>query len=363
MKIRNIILAALLTATAAPAATAQAKLLAADKSTEYGLQYTLPLTALEVTVAVEKTVKTPGEFAPYAKKYLSTTPLTRPSTSWRVTQVVINPVAVPDPDHRYLVNFKGAYPVTMLIDERGFPLAINDDSYAPVRETPELPKAQPAQPTILDSPVALQAMTQDMLQSQSKAKRAQLAAERIGELRDERRAIASGQADAMPADGQAMALALKTLDDQEAALTAMFLGTTSTQVEVETFNVQIPEKGTLEREVLCRLSATQGLVPASDLTGDPIYIDVKELTRAELPINEKGLPKAFPRGGVAYRIPGEAQVSVDFEGKTVASSRVPVAQLGVVFGLDPAQFSDKKAPKYQHFHPLYGSLLDQGLLE
>lgn len=344
-------------------AQGQTTRLTADKSNEYGIYYTLPLTQLEITVAVEKTVKKPGEFAQYAKKYLGAVPLTKASTSWRVVGTVINAEGVPDPDEQYLVNFKGSQPVTVLVNDRGFPLAINDDAYAPASEDLPLPQAVAAQPTILETPAALQAMTEEMLQSKSSAKRAQLAAQRISELRDERRAIASGNADNMPSDGQAMALAMKTLDEQEAALTAMFLGTTSTSTEVATFAVAIPKEGHVGRQVLCRLSATQGLVPASDLTGDPIYVDVKELSRPKMPVNEKGVEKTFPKGGVAYRIPGEAEVSVDYDGRTLATRRVAVAQMGVVFGLEPGQFSDKKTPKYQHFHPVYGSLRDQGILE
>nr|WP_302606196.1 DUF4831 family protein [uncultured Duncaniella sp.] len=53
--------------------------LTATKANEYGLIYTLPLTAFNVTIAVEKTVKTPGEFYQYAKKYLNADPILAPS--------------------------------------------------------------------------------------------------------------------------------------------------------------------------------------------------------------------------------------------------------------------------------------------
>lgn len=49
--------------------------LTATKDNEYGLIYTLPLTEFEVTVAAEKIVKTPGEFARYAEKYLADAPV------------------------------------------------------------------------------------------------------------------------------------------------------------------------------------------------------------------------------------------------------------------------------------------------
>lgn len=337
--------------------------LTADKANEYGLIYYLPKTALEVTLEVRKTVKTPGEFYAYAKKLLGVTPITKASTSYEVLGGVINPVGVVDEEEQYLVNYKGGSAVTMVVTENSFPLSINDDGYVAPNQQQELPQAQGAQATILETPAAMQAMTEEMLLSKSTAKRAELAAKRIIELRQERRDIAAGNADNMPSDGKALELALKTLDEQEAALTAMFAGTTKTSTEVQTYDVDLAEDGSLEKEILCRLSQTRGLIPAEDLGGDPVYLEVREISRGELPVNEKGIQKTFPKGGVAYRIPGEAVATVEYDGRQVTSRKISVAQLGVVFGLDPTLFNDKKVNRYQHFNPLDGSLKEQGIKE
>ena len=45
---------------------------------------------------------------------------------------------------------------------------------------------------------------------------------------------------------------------------------------------------------------------------------------------------------MAYCVPGTAMVSVKCNGRTVASADVTLSQLGVVFGLNPALFTDKK---------------------
>ncbi len=334
--------------------------LTASKANEYGIIYTLPLTSFEITVAAEKTVSTPGEFYQYAKKYLNASPVTEPQTSWKITEAVINAAAVPDENERYLVTLKGGNNAYIMIDDNNFPLSINDDTYeAGVNSTP-LPQAVAAKPTILEMPVARQAVSEEMLQSRSSAKRAELAAAKIYELRRNRNEIIAGQADAMPSDGQAMKLALAQLDDQEAALTAMFLGTTSTSVEVRTYTVSVPDDGTLRRTIFARLSALDGLVSPEDLSGDPIYVSITPLTRGELPKNEKGEEKTFPKGGVAYRIPGTANVKVDFDGSTLASKDFEVAQLGIVFGVAPSLFTSKKEPAYLHFNPLTGAIRELG---
>lgn len=351
-----------LAATPSQAVAQTTTKLTADRASDYGLYYTLPLTAFDVTVAVEKTQVEPGEYFNYARKYLAASAPTEASTKWRVLSAVINPVALPDTAQQYMSTFKGSTPVTMLVTERGFPVAINDDGYEPESDLLPLPQAVAPAPTILDTPVALQAMTEEMVQSRSSVKRAELAAARINELRQNRRDIVSGDAENMPTDGRAMELALSTIDGQEQALTAMFLGTTQTSVEVATFRVLLPAEGTLDRSVLCRLSATQGLVSADDLTGDPIYVTVDELSRGRIPFDEKGAERKWPRGGVAYRIPGQAKVTVDYDGSQVAERELPVAQLGVVYALDPGLFAGKM-PRYQHFNPTYGSLRDQGLAQ
>jgi len=324
--------------------------------------YTLPLTSFEVTIAAEKTVRTPGEFYQYAKKYLNADPILSPSVSWRITDAVIEQTAYPDENERYLVTLKGGNGVFITVNDANYPIAINDESADGSVVTVDKPQPVEARPTILEQPVARQAVTPEMIQSVSSAKRAELAAAKIYELRTNRNEIIAGQADAMPSDGAAMKLALEQIAAQEEALTAMFIGTVQISVEVRTYSFEVPVGGEPERTVVARLSAVDGLVSADDLSGAPIYVTVSPQTRGELPVNEKGVTKTFPKGGVAYRIPGTARVSVSYDGEDIADGTYEVAQYGVVFGLDPGLFTSKKAPAYLRFNPLTGSIRELGTL-
>ncbi len=208
-------------------------------------------------------------------------------------------------------------------------------------------------------------MTAEMQQSTSSAKRAELAAARIFELRQSRSEIISGTADNMPADGQAMQLALDNLAAQEAALTAMFVGTIQTSTQVETFTVTPPAdiQGTQWETIVARLSSLSGIVDADDLTGAPIRLTLNITERGRLPENEKGETKRFPKGGLAYRIPGTAEITINFNGNRITSSTIDVAQYGVVFGLDPNLFTDKKAPAYAIFNPVTGAITELGTVK
>lgn len=333
----------------------------ATKANEYGLVYSLPVTVLDLTVEAERVDRTPGEFYNYSRKYLGIDPIMKPSTEYSLKSLTVNPrgEAPSDNDSRYMVKFKSGSAPFIILSPEGLPVSINFEAdYSPAPLPFPIPEAVKAEPSILSLPEARQAMTAEMLQAQSTAKRAELAAARIFELRQNRSDIISGQADNMPSDGKAMQLALDNLARQEAALTAMFTGTETRSTTVST----IPWTPDGESEapaissVVARLSAIDGIVDAGNLSGEPITVTVKVIERGEMPVNDKGEELRFPKGGVAYTIPGRARVTASYRGRDLFSQEMELAQLGIVFGLDPAIFTDKKAPAALKFYPSTGAI-------
>lgn len=355
-KIRTTIIALLAVTTAATAQ--QAQRITATKANEYGIAYTLPTTAVDITIEAEFTREEPGEFYKYALKYLNVdNPITEPSLSATVKSVTIGTHGVPDPDQRYIVTLKSNQAPYIILGDGDIPLAINTEEVFET-ETSALPEAQPAKPTPLQSQAARQVITQEMLQSHSSAKRAELAAEQIYALRQSRTDLITGQADQMPPDGNAMKIVMDNIEAQEQALTAMFVGTRSTYTEVRTFTI-IPE-GNINRQIIARISATNGITDANDLSGFPVYLSLKELNRGEMPVNDKGETLPFPKGGIAYNIPGQAVVTVTAMGKELAHKDVDLAQSGIVYGMAPSNFTDKKAPVYLRFNPATGAAAEVG---
>ena len=314
MKQYAIALAAL--AMTLPAVAQSSQRLYAGKPNEYGLVYTLPTTALDIYIEAELTEEHPGEFFNYARRHLGITDAVKTdSRSASVKSITIIP--------------------------RGIPV----------------PAPREAAPSPLEGPAARQAVTQDMARSASVSKKAELAAQRIFELRETRSDLLSGQSDNPPADGKAMQLVLDNLEGQEAALTAMFAGTRSSRTVVVPV-MFVPDSADMDDVVIARLSAVDGIIAPSNLAGAPITVSVRVLERGTLPQTEKGEVKSFPKGGVAYRIPGTAEVSVNYAGRKIASQEVTLAQLGVVFGLNPALFTDRKAPYSLTFDPTTGAVLE-----
>ena len=196
------------------------------------------------------------------------------------------------------------------------------------------------------------------MQSQSTAKRAELAASALFGIRQTRADLISGQADQMPPDGKSLQLMLDNLEAQEKALMAMFVGTTSTRTQVETYTVD-PD-GDISNLILARISAVDGIVSASDLSGAPVYLNLSVTQRGEMPLNEKGIRLEFPKNGFAYCIPGTADVTVSYDDRTYFSRSEQFAQFGVVYGLAPNSLTDKKAPIYIILDPATGAIREQG---
>lgn len=348
----SLIIAA--TAFAVPAQTTQR--LTASKANEYGLIYSLPMTVIDITIEAEHTEKTPGEFYNYARKHLNITDaITKPTKSVHIKSVTLTPRGVPDPQSQWLAQFKSGSGVYIILNEEGIPVAINTENIPDDTYEPKLPVAQPASPTPLETEAARQAITQDMTRSSSTSKRAELAAARIFELREMRSDLLSGQADNTPPDGRSMQLMLDNISAQESALTAMFAGTEKTYTTVGTVTFE-PDSIEVENNVISRLSAIDGIVDSDDLSGAPIYLSMSILDAGSLPVNDKGEEKKFPKGGVAYNIPGTALITIRYDGETIASQEVQLAQLGMTFGLDPDLFSDKKSPSKLLLNPSTGGI-------
>ena len=359
MKSLQIITLAMALTASAPAFAQETQKLTASKLTDYGIVYTLPKTHFNIEVEAVGTIKKAGPYYRYAEKYLGVkNPITEDSQTWEINDVSLSAYGVPDKDNEWVMKFKAGSAPYLVLDEAGIPLAINTDAET---EVVERKHNKMADKSVLDGTDYSSAFTEDMIASESLMKRAETTAAKIFELRESRNDLVSGNADQMPPDGASLKLMLEELNRQEQALTAMFVGTTQTETKVVRFDY-VPTKD-VTNEVAFRVSDVNGIVDKNDLSGDPVYITVKTTLKGELPVDEKGKEKEIPKGAVMYTIPGRANVSLTYAGKTIANEQLEVAQFGVQFGLDPKIFVDKKQPAFVIFHPESGSIKEIGVLE
>ncbi len=359
MKIRFAFLLTMIVSMFCSVSAQQTKRLTADKHNEYGLVYSLPSTALEIEVEVTHRVEKSGPFYSYAKKYIGTSDvIIADKESWTLTGLNVRRFGI-NSGQDYLMQLKSGALTSIYVDESGMIRSINVEP----EELPDnigfTPKKM--QPSSLDDNEYLKYVTEDFLVSQSSAKKAQILAQSLMEIRDAKLSLSRGTAESMPTDGHQLELMLTSLAQQEQSITDAFVGTVQTETVVKKF-VYVPSDTLDSKEVLFRLSDFAGFVDADDYSGDPVYIDVDIVRHAELPVNEKGEEKKLPKDAVIYTIPGEASVNISFLGQTLYDEVHPFSQFGVNFGLNPSLFNSKKEPSYVIFDPTTGAIEDIGVI-
>lgn len=346
---------ALLAPAVAPAQ--QTRVLTADKHNEYGLVYSLPITSVRFDVKARHTTSKAGPFFQYAKKYIGTDKVIKEDSElWEIVSVTATPFGTPDPDNKYLMQLKPGALTWICVDDNGMLLSINKET-----EAPEIAPADGNEVVkeAVDPKEYLQYVNEDFLASQSSAKQAQMLSESLMEVRDSKISLTRGTAESMPADGRQLELMLNSLSHQEEAMTAAFAGTTQVETVTRSFTFTPQEDG---KSMLFRMSDFAGFVDTDDYAGKPVYLTVEVTQKGELPTDSKGEEKKYPKDGVAYVIPGTAHLSLSSEGKELWSGDMECSQFGVVFGLQPSLFSDRKERSFAVFNPVNGALVRIGEL-
>ena len=295
--------------------------------TTEGAVYFLPKTAVRFTFLVEKTTYIPGDFAAYAQRYMRLRDVSQePSTQYRILQIKQTPVAVADSTKKYAIKFDAkTVAANVALADDGRLLAINAEPNVDMEEAPfkAAPKSQRVNPR--------QLMNQDILSAGSTAKMAQLTAQEIYDLRENRNLLIKGQADFMPKDGEQLRLMLHQIDTQDEALTSMFKGTY--ECDTTEHEIVVCPDGSFDRQLLFRLSQVNGLVDKDDLSGAPYYISVTDLKTVPEPVYDEKAAKAKKKGyeaGVYVNVPGRMRVTLYQGIEAIQTSEQPAAQFGNV---------------------------------
>ena len=317
--------------------------------TGQGAIYFLPKTAVRVTLQIEKTTYTPGDFCKYADRYLRLKDVEmEPSVSYRITAIRQEAVGVADTTKCYAVKFDPkSVAANIALSQDGVLLAIN----AEPKETPLQPPFKPAPRPEAVNP--RQYMNEEILAAGSTAKMAELTARDIYDIRESRNLLVRGQADNMPKDGAQLKLMLNQLDMQDRSLTSLFAGTTVRDTTEQSV-IFIPSQET-RHELLFRFSKTFGMTDKDDLAGTPYYITVTNLHATPMPDpNAKKKPKQEP--GIYINVPGKMKTTIsDINGNVKAEDELPAAQFGNTELLSGALFN-KRYTTHLWLHPVTGAV-------
>lgn len=291
--------------------------------TTEGAIYSLPKTAVRIAVRVEKTTFTPGDFAPYAERFLRLKDVgMEPTTSYRIISVSQSALGVSDSTKYYAIRFNNkTAAINVARADDGVLLALNAEPR--FQSVPEVFKPSP-KPSAVNP---RQYMKEDILAAGSTAKMAQLTAQEIYDIRSSRSELVKGQADFMPQDGEQMKLMLSQLDQQDRALTSLFSGTSVSDTTETVFT--IITDSAMHRKPLFRFSKHFGLVEADDLSGTPYYISIENLTKLP-PVDEKGGKKKKAAYGLYYNVAGRMRSTIYDANKIADEAEFPAGQFGYV---------------------------------
>ncbi len=322
------------------------------KSNNFGVTYILPKTTMVINADFSKTTFKAGPYAKYAEKYLGITEniVNENQVIYSLDKVELTTKGIPDKSEAYLIEFKSKTSAPFVyLTKDGMICTINADYTPPVSDTKKDTQNKPTtDPTI----TAQSSFTEEYLRAGSVSKMAEVAAKQIYKLRESRMDILTGDTENAPKDGEAMKIVLQQLEAQEKALVELFTGSKTTEKETATFEAD--PTGNIEKDIIFRFSKYLGIVDADDLSGSPVYMNLKKIESVEeAPVDPKAKKEIK---GIVYNIPGKASAEIFFGTKQVFKGNIEVVQFGTKQVLGTSIFEDKKGPVKVYFYPETGGI-------
>ncbi len=290
---------------------------------ESAIVYYMPFTWVDMDVEYEQTTAHVGPFVQYAERYLGTKDVVlEDGVTYTLTDVSFTTHTTADTNRAYKVSLagKGKAPYVTLT-KQGILQAINakDALHTPHK------KAVAALPVTPSKHSACMPLMEEQMVANSIAKMAEGAARQIYRIRETRLNILAGDVDHVPADGEAMHLVLQALDEQEQALTALFIGTKETQTLHKAYRFN-PEE--LHEGILFRFSHYAGPVAMDDLSGEPYVLEIQK-NKQEYATTEDGeVLKKLPNA-IFYNLPGSATLRLLHNEELFVEQVLPIAQFGI----------------------------------
>ena len=322
------------------------------QSNNYGVNYFLPKTMLDIDVRIAKTEKKAGPYYRYAEKYLGISDIIKENqTFYELEGIGISSQGVPDKEKTYLIELKSKTTAPFVyLTESGLICTINAEYI--VEETPQ----KKAESISSKSKVSAETLfTEEYLQAGSTAKMAEITAKQIYKIRESRMDILTGNADNVPRDGAALKLILEQLENQEKALVELFTGSSDRSISVVSMNIEPQTE--MDKEVIFRFSKYLGIVDKNDLSGEPVYMNLKKINSIEPLTVDDSKKKGKPQDqGVFYNIPGQGLAEIYFGTNQLFKATFNITQFGTTQVLANPIFEDKKTPVKVYFYPETGGI-------
>lgn len=304
--------------------------------------YSLPTTTIMLEVEAVQESFYAGPYAKYAEKYLGIDVRQKDETMVQLTQVKMYPRVEADHNRRYSLTVnKGQIDGAFLKLTSAGLISFADAKYvdASVWRFPTTGQgdfaAKGVSSNLTSGSTTLyrnggkSAVKQNMLVGKTPEQKAAEAAEMIVKLRKQRLQIVTGDTDATYS-GEAMGAAITELTRLEQEYMTLFTGYSEYQTQQMIFEV-FPEAANEEQVYIAfRLSDTEGIVPADNLYGKPVILQImpQQFVTPEVPVVEENSKKKEVEVLAHYRIPVVCVVKLMDGANLLLQTRMPIYQLG-----------------------------------
>jgi hypothetical protein len=309
------------------------------------LTYSLPSTSIVLEVEAVQEKFYVGPYARFAEKYLGVKARQKDETSFQLTEIKMLPLLEADQSRRYTVNVKkGQIDATFLKLAYVGLISFSDAKFGDesVWRFPTESKSDFAGKGV-SSNLTSQSATlyrsdskssaydkvavhQDMLVEKSLEQRAAETAQMILKLRKQRLQIVTGDTDATYS-GEAMGAAIAEITRLEEEYMMLFAGYSEYQTQKMRFEVIPDAANEGQIYVAFRLSDTSGLVPADNLSGKPVIMEIIPQPFADPALGEDEA-KNKKEVLAYYRLPAVCTVRLMDGANLLLQSRMPIYQLG-----------------------------------
>lgn len=307
------------------------------------LTYSLPSTTIVVEVEAVQEKFFAGPYARYAEKYLGIKARQKNETTYQITMLNLKPLVEADQNRRFSIPVKkSAVDATFLkLSSQGL-ISMADGTFgdATVWRFPKSGKGDFAERGVssnlksesatlyrnqkTESEYNRIAVQQNMVVEKTQEQKAAEAAEMIIRLREQRLQIVTGDTDATYS-GEAMGAAIEEMTRLEKEYMSLFVGYSDFQEQKMSFDITPSAERESQMYVAFRISDTAGLVPADNLSGKPVVMEIVPQNVTDSQVTEEVKSK-LPL--VHYLVPAICTVRVKEGADILIQSRIPVYQLG-----------------------------------
>jgi hypothetical protein len=323
-----------------------------------GVVYSLPRTGIRIEVEAEQQLLVHGPYNAFAQKYLGINDAPKTDEeSWVITSVKMDTYGEPDPTAVYKAI--GNTATLLSLSEEGVMIGINSEVKPEAGKvmTNNFPvKTSDKDNEWNDLSMHTFLLTKDSTQKagtsfKSFEEKAAEAAADILKFRKRKAAILAAKDDKLLPDGEAYKTMISGLDKVIGDYVALFAGRRISRQHHLTFEV-VPDGKVGKPLVAFRFSQTSGVLPASNVSGKPIMLELEPNGDLKQKIEATVTPEVTTKG-IYYRIPMVTQARLLNGADVLAQAKMTIAQFGLITALSDGLLNGEYSIE---FYPATGAI-------